>query len=42
MALLDTRAYYAGGAPEHEFILRFAGLSERALREAVKRIAVAK
>jgi GntR family transcriptional regulator/MocR family aminotransferase len=42
VSLLDTRAYYAGPAPEHEFILRFAGLSERALREAVKRIAFSK
>jgi len=34
-----TRAYYTTEPPEDEYILRFAGLSERALREAVRRIA---
>jgi len=37
--LVSTRAYYTGDAPPHEFIVRFTGLSERALREAVKRLA---
>lgn len=40
--LLSTRGYYAGAAPANEFILRFAGLGEKALREAVKRLALAK
>ena len=37
--LVSTRAYYAGDAPGHEFIVRFSGVSERALGEAVKRLA---
>ena len=37
--LVSTRANYAGEAPGHEFIVRFTGVSERALREAVKRLA---
>jgi GntR family transcriptional regulator / MocR family aminotransferase len=37
--LVSTRAYYAGEAPGHEFIVRFAGVSERGLGEAVKRLA---
>jgi len=37
--LLSTREYYAGEPPANEFILRFSGLSERALREAVRRLA---
>jgi len=37
--LVSTRAYYAGAAPPHEFVIRFTGLSERGLREAVKRLA---
>jgi GntR family transcriptional regulator / MocR family aminotransferase len=37
--LVSTRAYYAGDAPPHEFMVRFTGLSERGLREAVKRLA---
>jgi len=39
VALLDTGEYYAGPAPRHEFILRFSGLGERALRAAVRRLA---
>ena len=35
----DTRAYYAGAAPAGEYVLGFASLSERALREAVRRLA---
>jgi DNA-binding FadR family transcriptional regulator len=37
--LVSTRAYYAGDAPPHEFIVRFTGVSERGIREAVKRLA---
>jgi len=37
--LVSTRAYYAGEAPAHEFIVRFTGLGERSIREAVKRLA---
>ncbi|HEV8395962.1 MAG TPA: PLP-dependent aminotransferase family protein [Vicinamibacterales bacterium] len=37
--LVSTRRYYAGHAPPHEFIVRFTGVSERAIREAVKRLA---
>ena len=37
--LVSTRAYYAANAPAHEFIVRFTGVSERGLREAVKRLA---
>jgi GntR family transcriptional regulator / MocR family aminotransferase len=37
--LVSTRGYYAGEAPGHEFIVRFTGVSERGLREAVKRLA---
>ncbi len=37
--LVSTRRYYAGAAPPHEFIVRFTGLSERGLREAVRRLA---
>jgi len=37
--LVSTRAYYAGAAPPHEFIVRFTGLDERAIREAVRRLA---
>ena len=29
--LVSTRAYYAGDAPAHEFIVRFTGVSERGL-----------
>ena len=36
--LVSTRPYYTGEAPPHEFIVRFTGLSERALREAVRRL----
>jgi DNA-binding transcriptional MocR family regulator len=36
--LVSTRAYYHGEAPPHEFIVRFTGLSERGLREAVRRL----
>jgi GntR family transcriptional regulator/MocR family aminotransferase len=35
----DTRIYYAGPAPPGEYVLGFASLSERALREAVRRLA---
>jgi GntR family transcriptional regulator/MocR family aminotransferase len=37
--LVSTRAYYAGEAPGNEFIVRFTGVSERGIREAVKRLA---
>ena len=37
--LVSTRAYYAGDAPPHEFIVRFTGVSERGFRVAVKRLA---
>jgi GntR family transcriptional regulator / MocR family aminotransferase len=37
--LVSTRAYYAAAAPPHEFMVRFTGLSERGLREAVRRLA---
>ena len=37
--LVSTRAYYAGDAPPHEFIVRFTGVSERGIREAVRRLA---
>jgi GntR family transcriptional regulator/MocR family aminotransferase len=37
--LVSTRAYYAGEAPGHEFMVRFTGVSERGLGEAVKRLA---
>jgi len=37
--LVSTRGYYAGAAPPHEFMVRFTGLSERGLREAVRRLA---
>jgi len=37
--LVSTRRYYTGQAPPHEFIVRFTGVSERAIREAVKRLA---
>jgi GntR family transcriptional regulator/MocR family aminotransferase len=36
--LVSTSVYYAGDAPAQEFIVRFTGLSERGLREAVKRL----
>jgi GntR family transcriptional regulator/MocR family aminotransferase len=39
VGLLSTRPYYAHAAPANEFILRFAGLGERAIREAVRRLA---
>jgi GntR family transcriptional regulator / MocR family aminotransferase len=39
VALRTTRAYYAGDAPANEFILRFSDLGERALSEAVRRLA---
>jgi GntR family transcriptional regulator/MocR family aminotransferase len=37
--LVSTAAYYARDAPAQEFIVRFTGLSERGIREAVKRLA---
>jgi DNA-binding transcriptional MocR family regulator len=37
--LVSTRGYYAGDAPAQEFIVRFTGLSERGIREAMKRLA---
>ena len=37
--LVSTRGYYTGEAPEQEFIVRFTGLGERAIREAVRRLA---
>jgi hypothetical protein len=36
---VSTRGYYAGDAPAQEFIVRFTGLSERGIREAMKRLA---
>jgi GntR family transcriptional regulator / MocR family aminotransferase len=39
VALLDTRGYYAGASPRNEYILGFAGLAERAIREGVRRLA---
>ena len=39
--LADTRAYYLGTAPPDEFMLRFSAMGERALREAVRRLAAA-
>ena len=37
--LVSTRSYYSGDAPAQEFIVRFTGLGERAIREAVRRLA---
>jgi hypothetical protein len=37
--LAGTGVYYSGPPPRDEYILRFAGLGERALREAVRRLA---
>jgi GntR family transcriptional regulator/MocR family aminotransferase len=38
--LVSTRDYYAAAeAPPHEFLVRFSGLSERGIREAIKRLA---
>ena len=34
-----TRACYAGAAPVNEILVRFAGVSERTLREGVRRLA---
>jgi GntR family transcriptional regulator/MocR family aminotransferase len=39
VTLMKTREYYAGEPREDEYIIRFAGLSERALGEAVRRLA---
>lgn len=39
VGLASTRACYAGAAPANEFILRFSGVSERGLAEAVRRLA---
>jgi GntR family transcriptional regulator/MocR family aminotransferase len=39
VALASTARYYALDPPEDEYILRFSALSERALREGVKRLA---
>jgi DNA-binding transcriptional MocR family regulator len=39
--LADTRPFYLGAAPAREFLLRFPLLGERALREAVRRLATA-
>jgi len=39
VAIRDTREYYAGPPREDEYIIRFAGLDERALGEAVRRLA---
>lgn len=39
VGLVDTRAFYAGAAPENEFILRFSAVGERRLTEAVRRLA---
>jgi GntR family transcriptional regulator/MocR family aminotransferase len=37
--LVSTRSYYTSGAPAHEYMIRFTGLGERGLREAVRRLA---
>ena len=42
VGLMSTRACYAGPAPPNEFILRFSGLSERGLTEAVRRLAASR
>ena len=39
VGLASTRSCYAGSAPGNEFILRFAGLTERTLSEAIRRLA---
>jgi GntR family transcriptional regulator/MocR family aminotransferase len=39
VSLLSTASYYTGSAPPNEFILRFSSLGERALSEAVRRLA---
>jgi GntR family transcriptional regulator/MocR family aminotransferase len=39
VTLAGTGVYYSGPPPRDEYILRFAGLGERALREAVRRLA---
>jgi GntR family transcriptional regulator/MocR family aminotransferase len=38
VSLLGTASYYAGPSRPNEFILRFSGLGERALSEAVRRL----
>jgi GntR family transcriptional regulator/MocR family aminotransferase len=38
VALRETREYYAGPPRVDEYIIRFAGLNERALGEAVRRL----
>jgi GntR family transcriptional regulator/MocR family aminotransferase len=38
--LLSTAGYYTGRAVPHEFILRFSGLGERALKEAGRRLSL--
>lgn len=40
VAFETTRACYAGAAPANEILVRFAGLSERTLREGVRRLAL--
>jgi GntR family transcriptional regulator/MocR family aminotransferase len=39
VVLASTGRYYLGGAPAHEYILRFSGITERAIREGVRRLA---
>jgi len=39
VGLVSTRSCYAEAAPANEFILRFSGVGERALTEAVRRLA---
>jgi GntR family transcriptional regulator/MocR family aminotransferase len=37
--LASTAPYYMAGTPDHEYILRFSSLGERAIREGVRRLA---
>ncbi|HYM36211.1 MAG TPA: hypothetical protein VET48_12480, partial [Steroidobacteraceae bacterium] len=37
--LRGAAEYYVGDAPQNEFIFGFAALSERAIREGIKRLA---
>jgi DNA-binding transcriptional MocR family regulator len=37
--MASTGRFYEAGAPAHEYILRISAIGERAIREAVKRLA---
>lgn len=39
VTLASTARYYVSGAAPHEYILRFSGISERAIREGIRRLA---